>query len=463
MATHPNSSTPAAPPSATSTTAKGDPFERTLTVFDMVVYGLIFMVPIAPFSIFGNVFQSSNGMPALAYIIGMVAVIFTALSFGVMVQRFPSSGSIYAYTTGGMGKGVGFVAGWLMLLQYLVMPDLMYIMASQALSQYLPEVPMWVWCIIFIAFVTAVTLRGIKTTIIVDRIALVVELIVLGMFVGFGVHYIATHPEGASFSATAIVNPDTFNLGDMMSAVALCIFSFVGFGSIATLSEQAKDGRRGPAKAMLISVFVLGAIFAVLCFVATCVDPTGQAFAHNPNNGFYILAQLVGGSWFGVLCALAVAIALGVFTALAAQSTVSRILYSMGTTGALPRPLAKLNPKTNVPVIATLFVSALSLVMLTVMLPLGMDNVTKVSNFGALASYFLLNICVVWYYWIKLKDHSKPMRLLVCPIIGAVVVFALLVSLNTVAHIAGIAWILVGIAYYLIETKVLHHQISMGE
>lgn len=463
MATHTDPSPAPRPSSTTADSTQGDPFKRTLSVFDMVVYGLIFMVPIAPFSIFGDVFESSNGMPALAYLIGMVAVIFTALSFGVMVRRFPSSGSIYAYTTGGMGKGIGFIAGWLMLLQYLVLPDLMYIMASQALSQYLPSVPQWIWCVIFIAFVTAVTLRGIKTTIIVDRIALVVELIVLGMFIAFGVHYVLAHPSDASFSATALVNPKAFNLGDMLSAVSLCIFSFVGFGSIATLSEQAKDGRRGPAKAMLIAVLILGAIFAVLCFVATCVDPNGQAFIHNPDNGFYILAQMVGGSWFGVLCAVAVAIALGVFTALAAQSTVSRILYSMGKSGALPRALGKLHPKTNAPVVAILFVSALSLVMLTVMLPLGMDNVTKVSNFGALSSYFLLNICVVWYYWIKLKDHSNPLRLLICPIVGAVVVGALVFSLNTVAHIAGIAWIIVGVAYYLIETRVLHHTISMGE
>lgn len=463
MTDHPTSSTAKAEVAAKQDAAS-DPFKRTLSVFDMVVYGLIFMVPVAPFSIFGNVFQSSNGMPALAYLIAMIAVVFTALSFGVMVNRFPSSGSIYVYTTAGMGKGIGFIAGWLMLLQYLVMPDLMYIMAGQALSQYLPDVPMWVWCIIFIAFVTAVTMRGIKTTIIVDRIALVVELVILAVFVGLGVHYIVGHPSGpAEFTATAIVNPSAFNMPDMLSAVALCIFSFVGFGSIATLSEQAKDGRRGPAKAMLIAVFALGAIFAVLCFVATCIDPTGKVFASNPDNGFYILAQLVGGPTFGVICALTVAISLGVFTALAAQSTVSRILYSMGTTGALPRALGKINPKTQVPVVATLFVSALSLVMLLVMVPLGMDNVTKVTNFGALGSYFLLNLCVVWYYWIKLKDHTNPLRLLVCPIIGAVIVGALIFSLNTVAHIAGIAWVALGIVYYLVETKVLHKTISLGE
>ena len=109
-------------------------FAKTLSIFDMVVYGLIFMVPIAPFSIYGSVFQVSNGMPALTYLIGLVGMVFSVLSFGVMIRRFPSSGSIYTYAAKGIGKPIGFMAGWLMLLQYLITPAIMYIMAGEALN-----------------------------------------------------------------------------------------------------------------------------------------------------------------------------------------------------------------------------------------------------------------------------------------------------------------------------------------
>lgn len=457
----PAPSHPADDAPVSAATSSGDPFKRTLTVFDMVVYCLIFMVPIAPFSIFGNVFQASNGMPALAYLIGMVAMLFTVLSFGVMIARFPSSGSIYAYTTGGMGKGIGFVTGWLMLLQYLVTPDLMYIMAAIALHQYLPEVPVWVWCAGFLIFVTAVTLRGISATIIVDRIALVIELLVLGAFLVLGVTYVIGHPETSSFSTNAIFDPKTFDMGAMMSAVSLCVFSYVGFGSVATLAEEAKDGRHGPSRAMLIAVLLLGAMFMSMCFVATCVDPTGQVFANNGDDGFYLVAQLVGGKWFGVLCAVAVAVALGVFTALAGQTSASRILYAMGNSGSLPKALAKVDDKTRVPVVATLFVSGLSAAMLFFLLQLGMDDIAKVTNFGALASYCLLNICVIWYYWIKQKDHSNPVRLLICPAIGAIVTLVIFISLDTVAHVVGFVWVAIGIAYYLVVTKVLHRGVEM--
>lgn len=72
---------------APNNTGAGGPVtvKRTLSVFDLVVFGMIFMVPIAPFSILASVANTSHGMPALAYVIAMVAMLFTAFSFDLMV------------------------------------------------------------------------------------------------------------------------------------------------------------------------------------------------------------------------------------------------------------------------------------------------------------------------------------------------------------------------------------------
>lgn len=437
-------------------------FKRTLTVFDLVIYGLISMVPIAPFSIYASVFNASHGMPALTYLIALGAMLFTVLSFGVMIHRFPSSGSIYTYATKGIGKLVGFVAGWLMLLQYLVGPTLCYIMAGLALNQYVPAVPVWGWCLMFLAFTTFVALRGMKTTIAVNRVALVGELLVLALFLGLGIAYIIGHPDTSGFTGTAFFNPSAFNFGDTMGAVSLAAFSYVGFGCVATLTQEAKDGKTGPSRAMMIMILLLGAMFVLTCFVATCVDPSGKVFAGNEDNGFYLVAQMVAGPWLGVLCAVAVALAQGVFTGMVFEVSIVRVLYVMGRGGSLPRVLGKMNEKTGVPVAATLFVSGLSLVILPILLALGMDEVAKVSNFGALSTYLILNFTVIWYYWVRMKDHSDPWRLLVCPILGMVVTLAVLASLSTVAHVVGVVWIIVGVAYYLVTTRVLHHDVELG-
>ena len=432
-----------------------------LSVGSMVVYGLIMMVPVAPFAIYGNVFQASNGMPALSYLVAMGAMLFTVLSFGVMIRKWPSSGSIFTYTSKGMAPAVGFVAGWLMLLQYLITPDLMYIMGAQALNQYIPAVPVWGWCLIFLAFVTVVSLRGVGATVVIDRIALTAQIIVIALFIGFGIAYVVQHPTTASFAPTAILDPAKFNFGDMMSSVSLCVLSFVGFGCIATLTQQAKDEQRGPSKAMMITVLTLGAMFIAMCYIATCVDPTGNTFSSNPNNGFYLIAAQVGGEWLGVLCAVTNAIALGLFAGLVGQTSIARVMYVMGTTGALPKFFNQIDKKRDVPVHSTLFVSALSLAILFILISIGVDSGAKISNFGALSTYFLLNVCVVWYFWWKMKDHQNVLRHLICPAIGALIVLAILFSLNTLAQVVGLIWIAVGIAYYEIGTRVLHRSMRM--
>lgn len=449
-------------PTAAAAQKGGNPFKQTLTVFDMVVYGLIMMVPIAPMGIYGGVFQASGGMPALAYIIGFIAVLFSVLSFAIMIRRFPSSGSIFTYVSNIMGKGIGFIAGWLMLLQYLVSPTLMYIIAGTALNGFIPQVPIWAWCLIFLALVAAISLRGMQTTMVVNRIALVGELVVLGLFVGIGVYYIAVHPSTSGFTAQALLDPSTFDFSGMMSAVSLSVLSYVGFGVIATLTQQAKDERFGPPRAMMIMALILVVLFAGQCFIATCIDPTCAVFAGDPDNGFYLVAQMIAGPWLSIACAVAVALSQGIFTALVTQTSVATILFTMAKGGSLPKRLAEMDQKTGVPRNAMLFVIALSAALIFLMLPLGIDPVAKVANFGALATYTLLNLCVIAYCWFQQKQRRQFLRHLVFPAIGAIVCFGILLSLDVVGHVVGIAWIIVGIVYFCIVRYGLHRDITLA-
>ncbi|MBD5560105.1 MAG: APC family permease [Clostridia bacterium] len=443
-------------------TSGGNPFKQTLTVFDMVIYGLISMVPIAPMAIYGSVFEASGGMPALAYVIGFTAVLFSVFSFAIMIRTFPSSGSIYTYASHIMGRAMGFLTGWLMLLQYLITPTLMYIIGGTALHGFLPDIPVWVFCLIFWVLVAFISLRGMKATVKVNRIALVGELVVLGLFTVMGLYYVLHHPETGGLSAKAFIDPDKFNFGDMMSSVSLAVLSYVGFGVIATLTQEAKNERQGPPRAMMIMALILLVLFAGQCYIATCIDPSGSSFAHNTNNGFYEVAKMVGGQWLSVLCAVAVALAQGLFTALVGQTSVSLILFSMAKGGSLPKKLGTLKKGTNLPLTATIFVMVLSLVLIFVMLPMGMDSVAKVSNFGALATYGILNVCVIVYCWFQKKERRHIFRHLVFPLLGAAICFVILFSLSDVALLVGAVWLGAGIVYYLVLKYGLHRTISLS-
>lgn len=282
------------------------------------------------------------------------------------------------------------------------------------------------------------------------------------MFLGLGIYYVIAHPETGGFSATAFINPDKFNMGDTMSSVALAAQSFVGFGCVATLAEEAKDGKQGPGRAMLIMMIMLGTLFTITCFVATCVDPSGKVFAGNEDNGFYLIAQLIAGPWFAVVCAVAVALSQGIFTGLVNVVSVSRIIFSMGRSNALPKIFAKFNKKTNTPYVAVIFVCALSLILLPIMIALGLDKVATISNFGALSTYFLLNLCVIWFFWVKLKEHKRIGRTLICPAIGLVLTGYILASSGTIPIVVGLIWTALGVIYYLVATRVLHRNIDLA-
>ncbi|MFR5091035.1 MAG: APC family permease [Adlercreutzia equolifaciens] len=222
----------------------GDDFKATLTVKDMVVWGLITMVPISPMAVYGGVFADSGGMPTLAFLIGFVAVLFSVFSFGIMIQHFPSSGSIFTYVSHVFGKLPGFIAGWLMLLQYLVSPAMVYLIAAIAIHSMLPDVPILALCFGFLIIVAIVSLIGMKTAMVVNKVALVAQLAILALFVVCGVMFVVQHPESANFSPTNLFNPAKFEFGGTMSAVSLAVMSHVGFGAIATLTQEVKDPKR---------------------------------------------------------------------------------------------------------------------------------------------------------------------------------------------------------------------------
>src|SRR3954453_5504492 len=191
---------------------------RSLSFTDLLIYGLIFMVPIAPFGIFGSVYSGSGGMVALAYVIGMVAMMFTALSYSQMVRAFPMAGSVYSYAGRGIAPPVGFLAGWVILLDYVLVPALLYLVASVAMHSLVPGIPVWLWLVAFVLLNTVVNYLGIKMTARVNRIMLVAEGIILVIFLVVGVVALI-NGKGAGFSFDPLYNADTFSWSVVFGAV----------------------------------------------------------------------------------------------------------------------------------------------------------------------------------------------------------------------------------------------------
>src|SRR5476649_2430353 len=191
---------------------------RALSTRDLLIYGMIFMVPIAPFSVFGFVWNDAHGMVPLAYVVGLVGMYFTAMSYASMSRAFPMAGSVYSYVHRGLHDVAGFFAGWLILLDYILVPALLYIFSAVALRPLLPTVPDWVWLAGFVAFNAIANLLGVQLTARVNRYMLMMELATLALFVMAGLAALHAGRGAGGLTLRPIYNPAHFSFATVAGA-----------------------------------------------------------------------------------------------------------------------------------------------------------------------------------------------------------------------------------------------------
>jgi amino acid transporter len=422
---------------------------RSLSFTDLLVYGLVFMVPIAPFGIFGSVFQGSGGMVALAYVIGMVAMMFTALSYAQMSRAFPMAGSVYTYAGRGIAAPVGFLAGWMILLDYVLVPSLLYLIAAIAMNSLISAVPVWLWLVGFVVLNTVVNYMGIEMTAKVNKVMLIGELIVLAIFIVIGIVALAAGKGNGLTFAAPIYHSSTFSWSLVFGAVSIAVLSFLGFDGISTLAEENKESARAIGRSMIAALLLAGVLFIVQTWVASLLVPhPNQLISKGDPAGtsFYDAAAVAGGVWLSKLTALATAIAWGFANSLVAQAATSRLLYAMARDRQLPSFLAKVHERKGVPVNATLLVAFVSLV-LGLYFNTRTDGISLLStlvNFGALVAFLALHVSVVWHYVGRLHSRSWWTHL-AAPVIGFAILAYVLINAQLQAKWLGLIWFAIGL------------------
>jgi amino acid transporter len=424
---------------------------RSLSIRDLVVYGMIFMVPIAPYSVFGFVWNDSKGMVPLAYLVGMVGMLFTAMSYAALAPEFPLAGSVYTYAHRGLHEIAGFFAGWLILLDYILVPALLYVVSAVAMQGLLPDVPEWMWLVGFVVFNAVVNLLGIQFTARVNWYLLLLELATLALFVVLGLLALRHGLGAGRLTLRPVYDPAVFSPATVVSATSIAVLSFLGFDGISTLAEESRGGSGSVGRATLLSLVLVGGLFMVQTWIATDLA-RGLKFS-DPAIAFYQVAERAGGSWLRLITILAVVVSSGVANAIAAQAAVSRILFAMARDGKLPSVLAKIHPRYKTPYVSTLLVAVVSLIVGFVFAS-RLDDLTRIVNFGALTGFLLLHAAVVNHF-IRRQRSRNWLRYLLCPLLGFLVIAYVLYEMDIKAKILGACWIGLGVLYYLVLTVVL--------
>lgn len=423
-------------------------FKRVLGVPSLVLFGLVYMVPLTAFTTYGIVTQLTGGRVAAAYIITLVAMTFTARSYARMSIAYPYAGSAYVYTQQSFGGGAGFLAGWALLLDYLFLPMINYLIIGLYMSDTFPQIPSWVWIVGAIALVTVLNIIGIVSVARANSVIIVVQVAFIIAFVFLAI-------GAASGQEVNVMAPFTTGDGTVDSimplfqgAAILCL-SFLGFDSVSTLAEEAKDSRRSVPRAIMIVTLSAGALFILLTYLAQIAYPSND-FESADTASIEVVASL-GQQWLSTLF-IAGFIAGSMGSALTSQASVSRILFAMGRDGVLPRSIfGHLSKRFGTPVFPILIVSVVSLCALFATL----ETVSNMISFGALFAFSCVNLSVIKHYFVDRGERTgaDAVRNLVLPGIGFALTVWLWTNLDGVAFLIGLSWLGVGFVLLLIITR----------
>ncbi|HSB03617.1 MAG TPA: APC family permease [Thermodesulfobacteriota bacterium] len=416
--------------------------KTALGFWQLLFYGVAFMVPIAPIVIYGVVTQVTGGHMAMAYLLAMVAMFFTAASYGQMAGEFPEAGSTYSYTRHGLNPHLGMLAGWTILLDYVLMPALSYVVIAIFGSQLLPDIPYWFWVAIPLIAITFINILGVKQMAGTTVVLLLLQLGVLGYFFMMAILGIS-RGMGQGFTLRPFFS-ENFQLGAVIAGTSIACFSFLGFDAISTLAEETKRPRMDISRATLAACLLAGFLFIAQAFLAQNIWPNYSSFP-NLDAAFYFIAEQVGGQ------PLSVALTLGmIFAALAnavdAQAASARLLFGMGRDGVLPQKVfGALNARTKTPVLNLLIMAVIGAAVATQTL----DTIVSLINFGALFGFLLVNLSVIRHHFItrKKRDSLGVIKCLIVPFIGAAICFILWINLPSLSKIAGFIWLGLGIIY----------------
>jgi putrescine importer len=426
------------------TTVQKPKLQETLGLRSVVLFGLAYMAPIIVLGIFGVIAVKSDGGSGGSYVLATVAMLFTALSYGLMAKHFPVAGSAYTYVRKSLDARAGFLVGWAILLDYLFLPLVIWLIGGSYLTAQFPGVPFWVWIVAFMVITSALNIIGLQVAEKANFVLMAFQLLILALFVILTITHLVGHSQSL-FSLKPFTGDGGFTA--IAAGTAVAAYSFLGFDAVSTLTEETRDAERNIPRAIVLVALIGGAIFIVVSYFATLVSP-GGTFDDADSLSSHV-AKTIGGSLFGAVFLAALIVAQ--FTSgLAAQAAVARLLYAMGRDGVLPnRVFGMISAKFHTPVFNVVLAGVMGLGAIF----LSVTTSTSFINFGAFTAFTLVNLAVIAYFLRHRADQLNPWRYILIPVIGAAIDVYLLTQLDSKALILGGAWLAIGIIYLLVLTR----------
>lgn len=432
-------------------TAPDTQLKKSLKLWHVVIIGLAYLTPMTVFDTFGIVSGITNGHVPSAYLLALLGILFTAVSYGILVRRFPESGSAYTYARRAINPHVGFLVGWSSLLDYLLLPMVNALLAKLYLSVMFPDVPAWVWVVGFVTVISLINIRSINLVASFNTLFVGVQVAIISVFIYLTIQGLHNGEGlGTPWSLLPFSGADT-HLNTLVAGATILCFSFLGFDAVTTLSEETANPEKIIPRAIFLTALIGGLIFITVSFYIQSFFPTMDRFQDH-EAALPEIALYVGGKLFQsifICCTVINTLASG----LASQTSVSRLLYVMGRDNVIPkRYFGRLHDKWKTPVINIIVVGFISLSAIY----FDLVTATSVINFGALVAFSFVNLSVIVHCYLREgcnKTLMDKLKYLVVPTIGFCIIAILWLDLNQNSLMFGGVWAAVGVLYLAYLTK----------
>ncbi|GAB1476325.1 amino acid permease [Bacillota bacterium] len=428
--------------------------KRSLSLPLLIMFGLAYLAPTVVFNYYGIFTASTGGMYSLAFIITTVVMFFTAFSYVQMVRAYPKAGSAYTYVNRSVQPHIGFLTGWVMLLDYLLLPMICYLLLGIYVNEFFPMFPVWLIVITVGALGGIINIIGMKTASIIDTIIIAAQIgFTLLLIIVIAKYVTGGGGTGTLVSPEAIYNPATFNLGDILTASAVLCVSFVGFDAVTTMAEETKNPDQVMGKAVLGVAVGAGVLFIIASYFTQIAWPSAYLEIEDVDSGIFELFPAIGQDWMGNVFFIVDNFATFI-CAMAGMAAVSRILYGMGRDNILPKGFfGKISPRFQTPVNNIVLTTGVAMTALFYQ-----DNLfgaASLISFGAVVGFFMVNLSVITHYYIRNKERGgkKTLKYLIMPGIGMLTLIIVFVNIENSAKLLGVSWLIVGIVYLAIKTK----------
>jgi len=430
-----------------SSSSTGPGLKRVLGLSSLILYGIILIQPTAPMPLFGAAVVLGRGHVVTTILIGMVGMMFTAISYGRMANAYPSAGSAYTYVSREIHPSLGYFVGWGMIFDYIMNPIICVIWVSKAAINLIPEIPFPVYILVFTLLFTGMNLRGIESSSRTNSIIATGLGVVIILFLGAVVRYLLIHPPGGAAEWTRpFYDPKTFSFQAVSAGASLAVLTYIGFDGISTLSEEVHNPRRNILLASVLVCIITGTLASIQVYAAQLVWP-GTNFP-DQDTAFCYVAGKAGGQWLFHTVNLALLVAT-IGSGAGAHLGAGRLLYGMGRDNAIPKKFfGAVNPRTRVPSNNIILVGVITLAgafLLTY--PIG----AQLLNFGALIAFMGVNASSFTRYF--LHSERKTFGGFIVPVLGFSICLYLWFSLGINAKIVGMCWLSAGVLYGAYRTS----------